>query len=334
MKQLVANQAVANQQSGGGGASNRILSTRGAINFDVRTNQIFVTDIPSKLEEVATIIAKIDIPLRQVMIESRIVIAEETFGRSLGIKLGFADYRGVRGGVPGYSVGSTQLSPGGNLNAVGAQTGQTGGSNVTFSDTNFVNLPATAQGGFNAATFALSLFTPGANRFLNLELSALESDGKGKIVSSPRVITADQQKALIEQGEEIPYQAATSSGATSVQFRKASLKLEVTPQITPEGSVILDVDVAKDSRGAFAGSAGFAINTKHVQTKVLVENGGTVVIGGIFEQAESDDVTKVPFLGDVPYLGNLFKTRTKSSTRTEMLIFLTPKVLPDRTAGR
>ena len=153
-------------------------------------------------------------------------------------------------------------------------------------------------------------------------------------MSSPRVITADQQKALIEQGEEIPYQVATSSGATSVQFRKANLKLEVTPQITPEGSVILDVDVTKDSRGTSAGSAGFAINTKHVQTKVLVENGGTVVIGGIFEQNEREDVSKVPFLGDVPYLGNLFKTRTKSSSKTEMLIFLTPKVVTDRSAAR
>jgi len=165
-------------------------------------------------------------------------------------------------------------------------------------------------------------------------LSAAEADGKGKIVSSPRVITADQQKALIEQGEEIPYQVATSSGATSVQFRKANLKLEVTPQITPEGNVILDVDVTKDSRGTSAGSAGFAINTKHVQTKVLVENGGTVVIGGIFEQNERDDVSKVPFLGDIPYLGNLFKTRTKSNSRTEMLIFLTPKLVTDRSTAR
>src|SRR5262249_229834 len=142
------------------------------------------------------------------------------------------------------------------------------------------------------------------------------------------------QKALIEQGEEIPYQVATSSGATSVQFRKANLKLEVTPQITPEGNVILDVDVTKDSRGTSAGSAGFPTNTKHVQTKVLVENGGTVVIGGIFEQNERDDVSKVPFLGDIPYLGNLFKTRTKSNSRTEMLIFLTPKLVTDRSTAR
>ena len=152
-------------------------------------------------------------------------------------------------------------------------------------------------------------------------------------MSSPRVITADQQKALIEQGEELPYQIATSSGATALQFRKANLKLEVTPQITPEGNVVLDVDVTKDSVGRST-NAGFAINTKHVKTQVLVENGGTVVIGGIFEQNDREDVTKVPFLGDVPYLGNLFKTRTKSSSKTELLIFLTPKVLSDKNAAR
>ena len=141
----------------------------------------------------------------------------------------------------------------------------------------------------------------------------MEADGKGKVVSSPRVITADQQKALIEQGEELPYQVATSSGATSLQFRKANLKLEVTPQITPEGNVILDVDITKDSVGRST-LAGFAINTKHVKTQVLVENGGTVVIGGIFEQNDREDITKVPFLGDVPYLGWLFKTKTNTTT--------------------
>ena len=318
----------------GGGTNSRILSPRGSVIFEARTNQLFVSDVPTKLQEIQDMIGKIDIPVRQVLIESRIVIADDTFGRSLGVKLGFNDLRGVRGGIPGFGAGGNNYAAlGGNLNAVGGQTLQTAGG-VTYSDTNFVNLPASNLGGNSAASFALSLFSAGANRFLNLELSALEADGKGKIVSSPRVITADQQKALIEQGEEIPYQVATSSGATSVQFRKANLKLEVTPQITPEGSVILDVDVTKDSRGTSAGSAGFAINTKHVQTKVLVENGGTVVIGGIFEQNEREDVSKVPFLGDVPYLGNLFKTRTKSNSKTEMLIFLTPKVVTDRSAAR
>ena len=320
---------------GGGGATNtRILSPRGSVVFETRTNQLFVSDIPTKLEEIQSLITKIDIPVRQVLIESRIVIADDSFGRSLGVRLGAVDLRGARGGIPGYSVGGdTRVSFGGNLNAVSSQTLQNGAGGVSASDTNFVNLPATGENGFNPATFALSLFGASANRFLNLEISALEADGKGKVVSSPRVITADQQKALIEQGEELPYQVATSSGATSLQFRKANLKLEVTPQVTPEGNVILDVDVTKDSVGR-ATAAGFAINTKHVKTQVLVENGGTVVIGGIFEQNDREDITKVPFLGDVPYLGNLFKTRTLSSSKTELLIFLTPKIVTDRTAAR
>jgi len=166
-------------------------------------------------------------------------------------------------------------------------------------------------------------------RSLNLEISALEADGKGKVVSSPRVVTADQVKALIEQGTELPYQVATSSGATSIAFRKANLKLEVTPQITPEGNVILDLDVSKDTVGQ-ATAAGFAINTKHIKTQVLVENGGTVVIGGIFELNESESETKVPFLGDLPGIGNLFKTKQRISNKQEMLVFITPRMVVDR----
>jgi len=319
---------------GGGGAATRILSPRGSVIYETRTNQLFVSDVPSKLEEIQMMISKIDIPVRQVLIEARIVIADDKFGRSLGVKLGAADLRGLRGGVSGYNVGgSNQIGIGGNLNAVATQTGQTTATTLPLTDTQFVNLPATGQNGFNPATVALSLFTAGANRFLDLEISALEADGKGKVVSSPRVITADQVKALIEQGEELPYQTATSSGATALQFRKANLKLEVTPQITPEGNVILEVDVNKDSVGRST-QAGFAIDTKHVKTQVLVENGGTVVIGGIFEQTDREDVTKVPVLGDVPYLGNLFKTKTRTSNKTELLIFITPKVISDRSAAR
>ncbi|MBW8828025.1 MAG: type IV pilus secretin PilQ [Burkholderiales bacterium] len=317
-----------------GGTASRILSPRGSVIFETRTNQLFVSDVPSKLEEIQAMITKIDIPVRQVLIEARIVIADDKFGRSLGVRLGGSDLRGLRGGTPGYSIGGdNRVTVGGNMNAVGAQTQQTTATSVPFTDTQFVNLPATGQNNFDAATFALSLFGASSNRFLNLEISALEADGKGKVVSSPRVITADQVKALIEQGEELPYQTATSSGATALQFRKANLRLEVTPQITPEGNVILDVDVNKDSVGRVT-AAGFAIDTKHVKTQVLVENGGTVVIGGIFEQTDREDITKVPFLGDVPYLGNLFKTKTKTSNKTELLIFITPKVVSDRSAAR
>jgi type IV pilus assembly protein PilQ len=323
--------------SGGGSGNTRILSPRGSLIFEARTNQLFVSDIPSKLEEVTAMIAKIDIPARQVLIEARIVEADETFGRALGVKLGASDLRGLRGGVPGYSVnnGNTRVTVGGNYNAIGGQTTQLDPADFEYNDTQFVNLPANVSSfsSGNAATFALSLFSATANRFLNLELSALEAEGSGKIISSPRVITADQVKALIEQGEEIPFQVATSSGATSIQFKKANLKLEVTPQITPEGNVILEVDVTNDSRGTLT-AAGPAINTKHVQTIVNVENGGTVVIGGIFTQSEREDVSKVPLLGDIPYLGNLFKSRTRSSSKTELLVFITPKIVTDRAAIR
>jgi type IV pilus assembly protein PilQ len=338
---LLGQLAGASGNSGGGGATGssssnnvRILSPRGTVLAEGRTNQLFVSDIPSKLEEVSVMIAKIDIPVRQVLIEARIVEADDRFGRALGIKLGSSDLRGLRGGTPGYSVGSgNYLNIGGNYSNVGVQTLQTPNTATSYNDTQFVNLPAPTLGTGTPATFALSLFSATANRFLNLELSALEAEGKGKIVSSPRVVTADQVKAKIEQGEQIPYLVASSAGNTSIQFRDASLKLEVTPQITPEGNVILDVDVNKDSRGDNT-PAGPAINTKHVKTQVLVENGGTVVIGGIFSQTDRDEVNKVPLLGDIPYLGNLFKNTSKLSNRTELLIFITPKVVTDRSSAR
>ena len=330
--------------SGGGGSqAQRILSPRGSAIFETRTNQLFVTDIPSKLEEVQVLIGKIDIPVRQVLIEARIVEADDKFGRTLGIKLGASDLRGIQGGIPGYSVGSgNYITVGGNAAGTANQTLQTGltggaATAAAYANSNFVNLPGntinSVFGGQSLPSFALSLFSPAANRFLNLELSALEADGKGKIISSPRVITADQNKAIIEQGTELPYQVATSSGATSIQFRKANLKLEVKPQITPEGSVIMVLDINKDSVGQST-PQGFAIDTKHVQTEVLVENGGTVVIGGIFTQTESTDINKVPLLGDVPLVGALFRNTTKVATKTELLIFITPKIVTDRAAAR
>ena len=332
-------QALAGAGGGGGGGTTatRLLTPRGSVIFESRTNQLFVTDVPSKLEEIQALITKIDIPVRQVLIEARIVEADDSFGRSLGVKLGSTDLRGLRGGIPGYGVGGNNyVTVGGNYSNVGVQTGQTPNTQTSYlPDSQFVNMPANVSslGGANAATFALSLFGATANRFLNLEISALEAEGRGNVVSSPRVITADQTKARIEQGEEIPYQQATSSGATSVSFKKASLRLEVTPQITPEGNVILDLEVNKDSRGALT-NAGPAINTKQVKTQVLVENGGTVVIGGIFTQDEQTDVNKVPLLGDIPILGYLFQNRVRSTRKTEMLVFITPKIVTDRSATR
>ena len=196
-----------------------------------------------------------------------------------------------------------------------------------------MNLPASLSGVENFGSFALSIFNSAANRFLTLELSAMEAEGQGKIVSSPRLITADQTKALIEQGTEYPYSVTAPNGATTIAFKKAVLKLEVTPQITPEGNIILDLDVNKDSRGETT-TQGVAIDTKHIKTQVLIENGGTVVIGGIFEMEESNQENKIPVLGDVPVVGNLFKNKTKEAVKREMLIFITPKVIADRSAGK
>jgi type IV pilus assembly protein PilQ len=315
-------------------AKRSILSKRGSAVIDPRTNQLFVTDIPSRLEEIRKLVLKTDIATRQVLIEARIVEADDKFSKNLGTKLGFNDMRTLRGGDTGYQVsGNNRIALTGNYIGVGEQTGQAKDSGASYNNTQFVNLPAAGINGANPANLAISLFSAAANRFLNLELSALEADGKGKIISSPRVVTADQLKALIEQGTELPYQVATSSGATSIAFRKANLKLEVTPQITPDGNIILDVDVSKDSVGVET-RAGFAIDTKHVKTQVLVENGGTVVLGGIFQQTERDSVTKVPLFGDIPVVGHLFKSTGRTNDKTELLVFITPKVIADRLSAR
>ncbi|MDB5750194.1 MAG: secretin [Ramlibacter sp.] len=323
---------IAVQLTGTGAA--RILSVRGSAIAEPRTNQLFVTDVPAKLEQVQALIARLDIAVRQVLIEARIVEASDSFGKSLGVRLGGSDLRGIRGGDAGYGLGGgNRVAFGGSYNAVSGTTGE-GSTALDTANTSFVNLPASGQGGFSPSTFAISLFSSAANRFLNLELSALEADGKGKLVSSPRIVTADKTKALIEQGTEFPYQQATSSGATSVAFRRATLKLEVTPQITPEGNIILDLDIAKDSRGETT-AAGIAINTKQIRTQVLVENGGTVVIGGIFELTETENEARVPLLGDLPGVGNLFKSKQRTSNKQEMLVFITPKMVAERpTSGR
>mgnify|MGYP000848647514 FL=1 len=329
----IAEQLTRNSNNQGGNTS-RILSSRGSVIAEPRTNQIFVSDIPSRLAQVQEMIAKLDVAVRQVLIEARIVEASDSFGRSLGVKLGGSDLRGVRGGDPGYRVrGNNRVALGGSYNAVSATTGEGESSMLNTSTTQFLNLPASAVDGSAPATFALSLFSAAANRFLNLELSAMEADGQGKVVSSPRVVTANQVKAIIEQGTEFAYQESAQNGATSVQFKKAVLSLEVTPQITPEGSIILDLAVNKDSPGTVVAGA-MSIDTKRVKTQVLVENGGTVVIGGIFELTEKDSVAKVPLLGDIPVVGNLFKNRTRSSRKEEILVFITPKIISDQTALR
>ena len=318
-----------NSSSGGnsGGTSTRFLTERGSAISEPRTNQLFVTDTPTKLEEVRQLLSTLDIAVRQVLIEARIVEARDTFGRSLGVRLGGTDLRANRGGDGGYSVGGNNRVAFGTSysNAVASS----GAGGTTNTDGNFVNLPASLSNVSSVGSFALSIFNSAANRFLTLELSAMEADGKGKIVSSPRIITADQTKALIEQGTEYPYSVTAPTGATTLAFKKAVLKLEVTPQITPEGSIILDLDINKDSRGETT-TQGVAIDTKHIKTQILIENGGTVVIGGIFEMEDTNQENKIPVLGDVPVVGNLFKSRTKESSKREMLVFITPKVITDR----
>ena len=305
----------------------KILSKRGSAVVDVRTNTVFVQDTPSRLEEVRKLLKQIDIPVRQVMIESRIVEATDTFSRNLGARLGYNDTTGQGSKV----AGSTNALFGGGLAATGGATGQ--GAGGSFADTLAVNLPAQGLSGANPGVFSFLLFNDKSTKFLNLELSALQADGKGKIISSPRVITADKVEATIEQGTEIPYQQATSSGATSVSFRKASLSLKVKPQITPNDDVIMNLRVNKDSVGQSTLS-GPAIDTKQVTTEVLVENGGTVVIGGIYTQDERSTTTKVPVLGDLPYLGFLFKNNQRVDDRRELLIFISPKILKEGTSLR
>jgi type IV pilus assembly protein PilQ len=325
------------QPSGSGTAASArgLLSSRGSVISEPRTNQLFVTDIPSKLEQVQELITKLDIAIRQVLIEARIVEAEDTFGKSLGVKWGGSDLTGIRGGQAGTQItgganGGNRLAFGSSYDVVSGITGETAGGT---GGGQLLSLGATGLGGFSPASLGVSLFSSVAGRFLTLELSALENDGKGKVVASPRIVTADQTKALIEQGTEYPYQVTAPNGGTTLAFRKASLKLEVTPQITPEGNIILDLDINKDSRGeVLLGTV--AINTKHIKTNVLVENGGTVVIGGIFLLEETDGETKVPVLGDVPLLGNLFKTKTRNSSKRELLVFITPKMITDRIAVR
>jgi type IV pilus assembly protein PilQ len=308
-----------------------VLSKRGSVIVDERTNKLFVSDTPSRLEDVRRLISEIDLPARQVMIEARIVEAEDNFTKNVGARLGYNQYQ------PNQILNDgAKIMFGGGLAHSGFMSGQ-----ITTPVPNFftnslgTNLPASNITGKQAGQFSFVLFNNAATRFLNLEVSALEADGKGKIISSPRVVTADQVEALIEQGVEIPYQQATSSGATSISFRKANLALKVKPQITPDGRVNLTVDINKDSPNTqIATGAGVAIDTKHVKTEVLVENGGTVVIGGIYTQDERSITTRIPVLGDLPYVGFLFKHNEKKDNKTELLVFITPKIISESLSMR
>ncbi len=303
--------------SGGSGNQNKsILSKRGSAVWDPRTNTLFIQDTAKKLEEIQAIINQTDVPVKQVMIESRLVLADERFGKSLGARFGVQK--------AGH-FGNNDLSIGGTLNNSGAVTGA---SNTTgaIANTGGLNSNLPVANAFGSVAF--SLFRLPAGLLLNLELTALESDQRGKIVSSPRVTTANQQKAKIASGTEIPYLQASSSGATNVAFKEAVLSLEVTPQITPDDKIIMDLEVKKEKVGqVFFGVP--SIDTQKVNTQVLVANGETAVLGGIYEQTERNDVDKVPFFGDLPIIGNVFKRRTKQDDKTELLIFITPKIMDE-----
>jgi type IV pilus assembly protein PilQ len=297
-----------------------LLSARGQVSVDDRTNTLLVLETRERLSEIRSLVARLDIPVRQVLIESRIVIANNDFSKQLGARFGvtgFSDLNRDHVGIVSGSVEGTQehwesiydtapgiiySSPGQRLN---------------------VNLPVASAGRIGFAIL-------GQNYLVDLELSALQAEGRGEVLSTPRVVTANSKEASIEQGVEIPYQEASSSGATSTSFKKAVLSLQVTPQITPDDRIIMDLNVKNDSRGADVNS-GFgqipSIDTREVKTQVLVQNGETVVLGGVYQQTQNFSITKVPLLGDLPLLGYLFRTTSSVNNKRELLIFVTPKIL-------
>lgn len=302
---------------------NKLISERGSVSIDERTNTLLVQDTAAKLSEIRELVAELDIPVRQVLIESRIVIANNDFARDLGVKLGFS-----RSVSTGNSDGVIGGGLPGDLDASGI--GFTGIEIPAGSGNQglLVNLPQTlASGRGGAVNMLLGKI---GSYLLRLELNAMQQEGKGEIVSSPRVITSDQNKAVIKQGVEIPYQEATSSGATSVSFKEAVLKLEVTPHITPDDRVIMDLKLNKDNPDFTRAVLGVPpVDTRELETSVLVDNGETVVLGGIFERTQSKNSERVPFFGDLPYLGFLFKQEQIQDQNSELLIFVTPKILKD-----
>ena len=302
---------------------NKLISERGSVSIDERTNTLLVQDTAAKLSEIRELVSELDIPIRQVLIESRIVIANNDFARDLGVKLGVgaANEEGswrwkVGGGLPGDVASPEVPSTSFEIPAGSGNQGL------------LVNLPQTLAAGRGGAVNML--LGKIGSYLLRLELNAMQQEGKGEIVSSPRVITSDQNKAVIKQGVEIPYQEATSSGATSVSFKEAVLKLEVTPHITPDDRVIMDLTLNKDNPDFTRAVLGVPpVDTRSLETSVLVDNGETVVLGGIFERTKSKNTERVPFFGDLPYLGFMFRQEQIQDANSELLIFVTPKILKD-----
>jgi type IV pilus assembly protein PilQ len=310
-----------------------LLSARGAVAVDERTNTLLLQDTSDRLADIRRLVATLDIPIRQVLIESRIVIVNDDFTRDLGARFGINANRpngfggtvltsGTAAGADtglASAIANSATTLTGSVRPIAVPTGATAINRYN------VNLPVSSPAG------SIALAILGSDYIVDLELSAAQAEGRGNIVSSPRVITANQKKAHIEQGVEIPYQQSASSGATTISFKKAVLSLEVTPQITPDNRIILDLDVKKDNVGTIVVTSGGvnvpSIDTREIETQVLINDGQTVVLGGILETTDRDDQHKVPYLGDVPVLGHLFKTTTKTKNKDELLIFVTPKIL-------
>ncbi|MEE9452066.1 MAG: type IV pilus secretin PilQ [Gammaproteobacteria bacterium] len=295
---------------------NSLLSPRGSVSVDTRTNILWVQDTPTQLQQIRNLIEKIDIPVRQVLIEARIVIVTRDFARDLGIRWGFTQANNLSGTLAGANA---LHQAGGDPHAV---------DNLT--DRLNVDLPAAPLLGASPASVGLALANLGSNILLDLELSVLESEREAEVISSPRIVTADQQSALIEQGQEIPYQESTASGATAVSFKKAVLSLQVTPHITPDDRILLDLQVNQDQAStSLVVQNTPAIDTQTLQTSVLINNGETIVLGGIYRQTQRHTLKRVPFLSRIPLIGLLFRNTQIQNDRDELLIFIMPSILPD-----
>ncbi|MBD3671581.1 MAG: type IV pilus secretin PilQ [Gammaproteobacteria bacterium] len=295
---------------------NSLMSSRGTVSIDERTNKLLIKETPENLREINRLVKELDVPVRQVLIESRIVIANDDFSRDIGARFGVS--AGDASGATGVTTGTLD----GTDSILGNGGSITTGSLPATNDRLNVNLPVQNPAG------SLAISVLNGNVLLDMELTALQTEGRGEVISNPRVITSNQKEAEIEQGVEIPYLQATSSGATSVAFKKAVLSLQVTPQITPDNRIIMDLRVSKDSVGEVFNGVP-SVNTREVNTQVLVDDGDTVVLGGIYEQTYSEEVDKVPLLGDLPLIGALFRSKRKVDDKAELLIFVTPKVLHD-----
>ena len=318
----------------GAAGGNSLLSDRGSIAVDARTNTLLVQDTAERLQDIRRMVSTLDVPIKQVLIESRIVVVNDDFSRDIGFRWGVTaiNESGTNSGgqfLTGTGSGSDTM-----VNSAISNLGDPANGTIypvqvpVLGDRYNVNVPIADAAGRIALAVLESDF------LVDLELSALEAEGAGEIVSTPRVITANQKEARIEQGVEIPYQQSASSGATTVQFKKAVLSLTVTPQITPDNNIIMDLMVSKDNVGDIISTGGLggtvpSIDTRQVETQVLVADGQTVVLGGIYETERRETITKVPFLGDIPVVGRLFKSTQRVNNKAELLIFVTPRILEE-----